>query len=205
MTEEFFAREAPRSSGSNTLIGVLILAGVSVIFSTISAVVSVGFQMVAMPSEYQDTLAATLGSMVICSICGGFVGSIVGFYLNNGFTYLGARIFGGAGDFGVQTYLVSLFTVPIGIVTSILSLVFLVPFVGPCLGGLVALAVAIYALVLNVRAVKVAHNLTTGGAIGAVFLLPIIIIPGIACLVIVALALLGPAIGNVFENIVLNI
>lgn len=204
MTEEFFAQEAPRASGSNTLISVLIMAGVSMIFSTISSVISGGFQMAGMPSEYRETFAATLGGMVMCALCSGLVGSIVGFYLNNGLTYLGARILGGTGDFGVQAYLASLFTAPIGIVTSFLSLAFLVPYVGPCVGGLVVLAVAIYTIVLNVRVIKVVHNLTTGQAVAAVFA-PVLLIVILACLVIVVLALLGPAIGNVFENIVTNI
>jgi hypothetical protein len=205
MTEEFFARESPRASGSNTLLSILILAAVTMIVSTISSLLGGGLQMIGMPPEYQETFAASLGSLVMCSLCGGLLGSIVGFYLGNGFTYLGARIFGGSGDFGVQAYLTSLPTVPIGIVAAFLGLAYLVPYVGPCLGGLVTLALSVYAIILNVRAVKVAHNLSTGAAIGAVLLLPLVLIPGIACLVIVALALLGPAISNVFENIVISI
>jgi len=204
MTEEFFAQEAPRASGSNTLISVLILAVVSVIFSTISVVISGGFQMAGMSSEYRGTFATALGSTVVCSLCGGLVASIVGFYLGNGLTYLGARILGGSGDFGTQVYLQSLFAVPVGIITAPLSLASLVPYAGPCVSGVAMLALAAYVIVLNVRAVKVAHNLTTGQAVAAVFA-PVLLVVILACLVIVVLALLGPAIGNIFENIVTNI
>ena len=161
--------------------------------------------MAGMPSEYQGTFAAGVGSLVACSLCGGLFGTLLGFYLGNGVIYLGARIFGGGGDFGTQTYLQSLFVVPIGIVSSVLSLVYVVPSVGPCVGGLAMLALAVYTIVLNVRAIKVAHDLTTGKAIAASIVPGLVIGVVVSCLVIVALALLGPAIGEVFEDIVTNL
>jgi len=208
MTEEFFALEAPRARGSNVLISVLILAVVSAVLSAISAGISTligGSQMAGLPSEYQETFAASAGGMVVCSLCGGLIGTLLSFYLSNAVVYLGARIFGGSGDFGTQAYLQSLFVVPVGIVTSFLSLVYVIPFVGPCLGGLAMLAVAIYAVVLNVRAVKVAHDLTTGKAVAAIFVPVLVVTVVLACIVIAMLAVLGPAIGNVFSDIVNNL
>jgi hypothetical protein len=207
MTEEFFAQEAPRASGSNTLIGIAIFAVISAIIAALSSLIGGGVQMAGMPAEYQDMFATgtTMGGLVMCSLCGGLFGTVVSFYLASGLVYLGSRILGGSGDFGTQTYLQSLFTVPIGIVTSILSLVYLVPVIGGCLGGLIGLALSIYAIILNVRALKVAHNLTTGKAIAAILIPGLIIGVIVACLLAGALVLLAPTIGEVFEDIVNNL
>ncbi len=148
MTEEFFAQEAPRASGSNVLIGVLILALVSAISNVIYDQVFSRFQLGFLRSGLFALFAVLLG-----------------FYLFNGLVYLGARILGGNGNFGIQTYLLSLFTVPIGIVASLMVLV-------PCAGGIGALVLLIYRVVLDVRAIKVVHNLTTGKAVVAVLALP---------------------------------
>jgi hypothetical protein len=198
MTEEFFAQEAPRASGSNTLISVLILAVVTTVLSGISSLIWGGAQMAFLPPEYREAMAVGAGQNVLCSLCSTLIGALAGFYLGNGLVYLGARIFGGTGDFTTQAYLASLFAIPVGIVSGLAGLV-------PCVGLIVALAVSVYAVVLNVRAVKVVHNLTTGQAVAAVLVPALVIGVLVACLVVVMLVILGPAIGNVFENIVTNL
>jgi len=197
MTEEFFAQEAPRASGSNTLISVLILAAIATVLAVISSAIMGGVQMAFLPREYREAAAAGIGGNTLCSLCSGLVGTLLGFYLGNGLVYLGARVLGGSGEFGTQTYLASLFAVPLGAVSGVLGLI-------PIVGALAALAVSAYALVLNVRTVKVVHGLTTGKAVVAV-LWPVLLIFVLSCLIIVVLALLGPAIGNVFSDIVTNI
>lgn len=207
MTEEFFAQETPRASGSNTLISVLIAAVVSAIFATISSLINVGIQMVGVPAYYRSAFGAEMIGVLLGSLCGGLLMAVVSFYLANGLTYLGARVLGGTGGYGSQTYLQSLFVVPIGIVTSLLSLIYVIPIAGPCIGGIAILAVSIFAIVLNVRAVKVVHNLTTGKALAAI-LWPVLILLVLACLatvVITVLALMGSGIEGIFENIVTNI
>jgi hypothetical protein len=199
MTEEFFAQEAPRASGSNTLISVLIMAVISTVLSIISSLIWSAVQTAFLSPEYRG--AAALGGPDLCSFCVGIVGTLVAFYLCSGLVYLGARVFGGTGDFSTQTYLASLFYVPLQIAAMLVSLV-------PCIGLIAALVLWIYIIVLDVRAVKVAHNLTTGRAIAAIFVPGIVVGPIMVCLslfVIVLLALMGPAIGNIFENIVTNI
>lgn len=198
MTEQFFAQEAPRASGSNTLISVLIMGVVSSVLATISSLIWGGTQMAFLPPEYREAMAVGMGSNLVCSLCSTLIGTAIGFYLGNGLVYLGARIFGGTGDFTTQAYLASLFAVPVGIVAGLVGLV-------PCVGLIAVLAVSIYALVLNVRAVKVAHNLTTGRAVAAVIVPALVIGVLVACLIVVMLAVLGPAIGNIFENIVTNL
>jgi len=205
MTEDFFAQEAPRASGSNALIGVVILAVISAVLAAISSLAGGGLQMAGMPAEYRETFATSMGGLLMCSLCTGLIGTVIGFYLGNGLIYLGARVLGGTGSFGPQAYLQSLFGVPLGIVISVVSLVYAIPVAGPCIGAMAVLALAIYSLVLNVRAVKVVHNLTGGRAFVAIILWPAVLFLVVACLAVVTLALLGPAINDVFENIVTNI
>ena len=202
MTEEFFAQEAPRASGSNVLISIVILAVATAILSAISSAISSligsslqGFQMDFLPPEYRNIAVVGAGGGVMTALCGGLVVTMVGFYLGNGLTYLGARIFGGSGDFGTQIYLQSLVAVPIGIASGLVGLV-------PCVGSLVSLVLAIYGLVLSVRLIKVAHNLTTGKAVAAIFVPGLVLGLIVVCLVMVPLVILGPQIGEIFEDIV---
>jgi len=198
MTEQFFAQEAPRASGSNTLISVVILAVLSAVLSALSSLIGGGLQAALLPPEYRDMAAAGLGGSVVCAICSGLIGTALGFYIGNGLTYLGARVLGGDGDFGTQTYLQSLFAVPIGIVSAVAGLV-------PVVGAIAVLALAVYAFILNVRLFKVIHNLTSGKAVAAIILPGLAVAVVVACLMIVILIVLGPAIGNVFSDIVNNI
>jgi hypothetical protein len=205
MTEDFFAQEAPRASASNTMISVLIMAVATAIFSAISALINIGIRQVTGMSVYdRDTFVVGIGGAVVCSLCGGLLGTVLGFYLSNGLTYLGARVFGGSGDYGSQTYLQSLFFVPVGIVMSAVALVNGIPIAGPCIVTIAALALAIYSIVLNVRAIKVVHNLTTGKAVAAVFA-PALIIVILACILIGMLTLLGPVIGDIFDEIIYSL
>jgi hypothetical protein len=195
MTEQFFAQEAPRASGSNTLISVVILAVLSAVLSALSSLIGGGIQSALLPSEYRDMAATGVGGSIVCSLCSGLIGTALGFYIGNGLTYLGARVFGGDGDFGTQLYLQSLFAVPIGIVSGVVGLV-------PIVGALAILAASVYAFVLNVRLFKAIHNLTTGKAVLSIILPGLVIAIVVGCVMVVILALLGPTIGNVFSDIV---
>lgn len=201
MTEEFFRREAPRADGSNTLISVLIMTVISIVFSAITTLVGTGLQSTMVPAEMQGEMFVATGSAVLYSICCGAILYPVGFYLGSGVLYLIARLFKGEGDFGTQVYLQSLYTVPIGAVAGALSLVNLIPVAGQAVFGLASLVVGAYSFVLTIRMLKVVHNMTQGRAV-TVLLAPLIIPVVVACVVIAMLVLMGPAIGEVFSNII---
>jgi hypothetical protein len=208
MGEGLFAKEAPRASDSNVLISILILSIVTALLSSATTLIGGGTVMsgpVAPPSDVPSPTTPSTGSLLLTSACCGILGTFLGFYIGNTLLYFGARVFGGTGDFGTQAYLQSLFIVPIGILSSVLSPLSAIPTVGNCIFGLFSLALTVYAVVLTVRALKVAHGLSREKAIGAA-LVPIAIVMGIACLAAAALVLLaGPVIGNTFEDIIRNI
>jgi hypothetical protein len=201
MTEDFFRREAPRASGSNALISVLIMTAISIVFSTITTLVGTGLQATMVPAEMQGEMFAVTGSAVVYSICCGAILYPVAFYLGSGVLYLIARLFKGEGDFNTQVYLQSLYTVPIGAVSAALSLVNLIPFAGQAVFGLASLFVGAYIFVLTVRMLKVVHNIPQGRAV-AVLLAPLIIPVAVACVVVMMLVLMGPTIGEVFSDII---
>jgi hypothetical protein len=98
-------------------------------------------------------------------------------------------------------YAFAAISVPVTLVSSILSPFSAIPVLGICI-GIVSLVIALYTIVLQVMAVKGVNNFGWGQALGSVF------IPGIvlACCfvvpsVIAVMRLLGPKIGDTFSTI----
>ena len=196
MTEAFFREELPYASAANTFYGVLVFTGVAGIFSILSSVIGSMFATTPAAAQSMNTL---MGARVLL-FCFDLVLTPVSFYLNAGVLYICAQIFGGKGGFTAQAYLVSLFYVPLGFVSTIASLALLVRGVGPILFAIVAFGIVIYHLRLTTRVFKAIHGFSTGKAIAAV-LAPLVLIIIPVCMIAV-LALMGPAIGNVFSGII---
>jgi hypothetical protein len=109
------------------------------------------------------------------------------FFIGVGIYYLLAKAFGGDGTFLRQGYAYLLFQVPLGIITSVLGLI-------PILGGLAALALGIYGVVLNIFSIMAVHRLS-GGKATAVVLIPIAVVFVLVCaLGIIFFALIAAAI-----------
>ncbi|HAJ37682.1 MAG TPA: hypothetical protein DCL15_18595 [Chloroflexi bacterium] len=89
------------------------------------------------------------------------------FLIGVGIYFLLARLLGGNGDFGRYAYLNAAFAAPLGILTTLLSLV---PFAG-CISPLIT----IYSLVLVYFATKAEHQLSSGRAIWVV-LIPVLVV-----------------------------
>ncbi len=197
MTEGFFAQEAPRASATNTLISIFIYAVVASMLAAVSSILNVALQRIGLPSdfsEFRNVPIASTAFIVGFSVCAGLVGGLIGFYLSNALNYVGARILGGTGDFTTQAYLTSLFTVPLGIGAGLVSWI-------PCAGALLGLAISIYLIILEVRAFKVVHRLTTGRAIAAVLGPNLLLLALFGCCFMAIVASLAPTIGNMINNI----
>jgi hypothetical protein len=188
MSQEFFSREAPRTSGSNTLIGVLIYGAASAVILAV-----LGMPAGGAPSR-GATVTANGQIALLPSILLGLVAVPLGFYVGYGLQYLAARILGGPGSFGPQAYLTSLFIVPLG---TLMNLVQFIPYAGPIL----LLVVGIYSFVLNGRVLMVVHRFTSSRAVAAM-LLPVLAVGLVCC---VGLLMLGPLVNNVFSTVILNV
>lgn len=93
-----------------------------------------------------------------------------------------AKAFRGEGNFKTQAYTTLLFTVPLSIVTGLLSLI-------PILGGFVALGVFVYELVLQIFVMRPVHRLS-GGRATAVVLIPWAILFILFCALFIVLGFL---------------
>jgi len=148
-----------------------------------------------------------LGSTLITAVCGAPIAaviSVVFFAIFVGVVQFVAKMFGGRGTFDQLAYVLAAITAPFSLVSSVLTLLSAIPYVGLCF-GIIALVAAIYVLVLEVMAVKAANQFGWGQAAGSL-LLPFIVL--CCCLsvgVIGIMRVLGPAIGNTFSSINSNL
>ena len=194
MTEAFLATEAKQSNNSDTLMSVVVYTIVTVMFSMIS-----GFtQLNNIPPELMTELSSAginifqnsgliLLVVLVCSV----IFSPIAFYLGVGIQYLGARIFGGIGEYRTQTYLQAIIIVPLTILGGLTSLASSIPYIGVGF-GLAGLVVSIFGFIMNIRAIKVVHDLSTGRAIGSMIIPPFVLMIFIVCLSLG----IGSVVGN---------
>jgi hypothetical protein len=183
-----------------TVPGILV-AGVFVnFFVSLSFIGSVPSQLSQLsqlgidplPPEFASTF--NLGTVIPCACGGSVAGAIAGlfnFFLASGLFSLVARLFGGRGDFVVQSYLLSLVYAPYSLLSGIFTPLRLLSVVSPILGtlpGLISIPISIMALIMMVRALKSAHGYGTGAALGTLFLPGIVLGCLIAMLVVVLTA-----------------
>ncbi len=193
MTEDFFRQELPRAGAMNTFLSVLVMSLVGSIIAAVMTLVMGAVQTAIIPEDMRGMVGGLTGLSGFSAFCGGLFGGIIGFYLGNALMYISAKLFGGTGSFDGQAYLVSLISVPMGILGGLVGFI-------PYLGSLAGLGLSIYSIVLNVRALKVAHNLTTGKAVGAIFLPIIVFTLLVGSLIALFVALAGPEMGDLFQE-----
>ena len=108
------------------------------------------------------------------------IASVINLAISGGLQNFLAMFFGGGGNYTRTVYALAAFLAPMTMVTSFLAAI---PLVGQCL----AIPLGFYNLVLNVRALKAAHSLTNGAAIGVV-LAPVLLAFAFICLAAFAIA-----------------
>lgn len=123
-------------------------------------------QQLDMP-EFQNAFGSVESASAMLIITGiaviiSPIASVINLALGGGLMHLISMAFGGGGNYTRTVYAVAAFLAPM---TMITSLVAVIPYVGLCLSPLLGF----YNLVLNVRALKAAHDLSNGAAIGVIF------------------------------------
>lgn len=135
---------------------------------------------------------------VVCGVPLAAIGAVIGLTIVAGIPHLLALALGGRGTFTQMLYAVAAYVTPLTVINSVLGAI---PFIGLLVG-----LIGIYMIVLNITAVKAVHELSWGKALIASLVVPFILFALIfACVAFVVLVVLGPAIGTVFSNIVINI
>jgi hypothetical protein len=204
--------EHPDMSAKTAYIWVFIAGTISAIIQAFAAAIRAAtgaaspFQNIPGMEQYlpQSTGGgAGFGASLIGGLCASpFAGllSIVFFALLVAIIQWIAKLFGGTGTYEKTLYAFAAIAVPYTIVSSLLSLLSAIPFVGIC-AGVISFGLFIYYLVLQVIAVKAVNRFGVGQAVGSVFIPGCVVFILCACVVIGGLMIMGPMIGNVFSGI----
>jgi hypothetical protein len=102
--------------------------------------------------------------------------SMLGLAISGGLQNLLASLFGGGGNFTRTAYALAAYLAPMTVLTTLISII---PIVGGCLG----FPLSIYSIYLNLRALRAAHSISTGAALGVIFV-PIIVLSIFTCLLL---------------------
>ncbi|MCB9112778.1 MAG: YIP1 family protein [Anaerolineales bacterium] len=112
---------------------------------------------------YRQLTSTTLMIMVaMFMLVAAPIGNMLNIAITGGIQNLMAMLFGGGGNYRRTVYALASYLAPMTMITSLLAVI---PVAGQCL----SLPVGIYGLVLNVRALRASHSISTGAAIGAIF------------------------------------
>jgi len=111
-----------------------------------------------------------------------------------------AKLFGGTGSFEKLAFAFSAIWFPLILVSMVISLFSAIPLVGLCI-SLLSYVVIFYQIYLQIVAVKAVNRFDWGPAIGSVLIPGFVIFIFCGCIVIGGLMVLGPQIGEVFNQI----
>ena len=168
-----FAEEMGKASWDIVWVQLIALAIISAILSYLYTLISPTFTMTSSSTIDTATLRSFLAGFSLMSI----ILVPVFFFIGQGILYGLAKAFGGQGKFVTQCYTNLLFSVPIGIVSSIVGLI-------PIAGAVIATALSIYSIVLNVFSLMAVHRLS-GGKATAVVLIPVGVVLLLACALVI--------------------
>jgi hypothetical protein len=112
------------------------------------------------------------------------IASVLGLMISAGIQFLIAIFLGGRGTFSDTVYALGAYLAPYTIVSTVIAVIPLVQCISPL--------VAIYGLVLNVRALRAAHDMTIARALMVIFL-PSILLLVVGCLIGI---LFAPVLGE---------
>jgi hypothetical protein len=195
-------REIVNDPGASIGKAVLWLAAAGLLSGLFTGIVNwlfgtSAFSQISQFTDYDIPRMAGSFMSVITGAFGGLFGAIIGAFILIGLVHLVSRMLGGTGSFEKLFYSTAAFQAPMSLVTAVVSAI---PFVNFCLSPLIG----IYGIVLAVIANKATHEYDTGKAVIAT-LAPVLVIFLFCCCIVVLFgsvfsALLGPTVGDVFNN-----
>ena len=204
--------ESPNANSKTAYIWVFIAGTISAILQAFASAIytaagtSSPLQQIPGLEQYipQSTGGGGgVGAALIGGLCASPVAgllSIVFFAIFVAIIQWIAKLFGGSGTYDKLLYAFAAITVPVSVVSSLLAILSAIPFVGICT-GVISFGLSIYALVLQVMAVKGVNRFGVGQAVGSVFIPGCVVFIICACVIAAGVMLLGPVIGNTFGDI----
>ncbi|MEK6220815.1 MAG: YIP1 family protein, partial [Chloroflexota bacterium] len=143
-----------------------------------------------------DTTSAGAGFGIISLLCAIPFSAIIGVVaisITTGLSNWVAKLLGGTGEFEQLIYTVAAYAAPMAVIGSIISAIPIVQIIG--------LLIFPFMIYLNVLSVKSVHQLDWGKSALASLLIPMLLACVISICLVSVLALLGPSIGGIFEEI----
>lgn len=153
------------------LIYAVIASVINGILAAITAPLRVGelraqLETQGMPPDAIEAAIAQQGNPII-AIFTGIFGTIIGSLIIWGFIYLLGRAFGGTGSFGELAWNISLFSSPLAVVQSIVSVI-------PLVGNILLLGLSVYGVYLTYLAIQSGMNLPSQKALYIAIILLVI-------------------------------
>ena len=194
--------QSPNAKLTTALLWVFLGSLVNSLFA--SLVPNAMFRQMMQNSDFGGNgFPGMVGGGFVRVICGAPIAaviSVVVFAAVIGVVQLIAKMFGGRGTFDQLAYAIAAIATPISLISSVFTLLAAIPFVVYC-AGLAGLLLVLYAVVLEVMAVKGVNQFGWGQA-AASLLLPFFVL--CCCLTVGVLGILraaGPGINELFNSI----
>ena len=141
----------------------------------------------------------SLGVAICVSPIAGAIGTLF-FAIGIGIIQWVAGMFKGTGTYSQLAYTVAAISVPFSLISSILTPFSGVQYLNICT-GILSLGLGLYAIALEIMAVKAVNRFGWGEAAGSVLLPFVVICCCVSIVVFGILTTLGPAISNTFNSI----
>jgi len=199
--------EHPDAMSVNRALVWVFLAG------TISALISgvlqailqlVGFaQAPGLSDLFGGNAQQGVGLTFVIAICSSPIAGALGalfFAIGVGIIQWVAKMFKGTGTFTQLSYTIAAISVPFSLISSFITPFSVIPYVNICT-GLISLLLGLYAIVLQLMAIKGVNKFGWGEALGSMFLPSIVLACCIAIPIIGLMTALGPQVGDVFSSI----
>lgn len=202
-SEQTFADIAASPNAKSTNAFLWVFVGSLVNFFLVSLVPNRLTNQFMSQFGINSGVSTSFGSTLVTAICGApimAILSVIAFAIFTGVVQWIAKMFGGTGTFDQLAYAIAAVTVPFSFVSGALSLLGAIQYVGYCF-GFIGLVAGIYALVLQVMAVKGVNRFGWGQAAGSYFLPFFVFVCCIAVVIIGALSFLVPVVSETFHQI----
>lgn len=196
----------PEAKAKSAYIWVFLAGTLSALVSSLVQFIGtmVGLQQIAPDIGQIEGLPQVMGTAgLLGAVCGAPLAglfSVIGFAIGVAIIHATARFFGGQGSFDQLAYAFGAIVAPLSLITAAVTLLNIIPFAALCTLPLI-LILGVYALVLEVAAIKAVHRCGWGEATAAL-LLPAILIGllcGFAFLLLMKTA--GPSINEILQQL----
>lgn len=196
----------PEAKARSAYIWVFLTGTLSALISSLVQFIGtlIGLQQVAPDFGQIEGLPQVMGTAgLLGAVCGAPIAgvfSVIGFAIGVAIVHATARFFGGQGSFDKLAYAFGAIAAPFSLLTGAATLLNVIPFAALCTLPVILL-VGVYALFLEVTAIKAVHRCGWGEA-AAALLLPTILIAllcGFAFLLLMKAA--GPSINEILQQL----